>query len=148
MDSDRSLSVGCPSANLMVGSGANVSINQVRFRRGVVVTPVPAGSIISKVLVKAVNQKVKKDPKTFTLRNVNTCIVNSPDSLKKEIRKQLKDDIINGDFEVGYLHSNTVVMFRKAEDLLDIWKDLKGGQKPVLWCDGLKLRGAKQYRIT
>lgn len=92
------------------------------------------------------NEGTKKDPKTFTLRDVNTCIVRTPDLLKKEIKRQFKEDITDSDFEVGYHHSNNLVTFRKSEDLVDIWNDIKKGQKHVLWCDGLKIRDLKRKK--
>ncbi len=105
----------------MIGHGTNVSINNGSTARqvsrlighgGVVVTPLPAESFLSKVLVKAVSKNIKKDPKTFTLRNVNMAIIRSPDSLKGEIKRQFNDDIVNGDFEVGYVHSNNMESLR------------------------------------
>ena len=103
-----------------------------------VITPLPLGSIINKVLLKAVYNNTKKDAKTFTLRNVNTLTVRTPSMLKKEIQRQFKEDICN-DFEIGYCHSNNVVTIRKQEDLEEIWKEIKSGQKHVLWCNGLKV---------
>ena len=103
-----------------------------------VITPLPPGSIINKVLLKAVYNNTKKDAKTFTLRNVNTLTVRTPSMLKKEIQRQFKEDICN-DFEIGYCHSNNVVTIRKQEDLEEIWKEIKSGQKHVLWCNGLKV---------
>ena len=95
-------------------------------------------------MVRVLNQTVpKKDPKTFTLRNINTAVINTPRLLKCEIWKQFKEDIVGADFEVGYVHSSTLVTFRKPTDLVEIWNDIRGGQKHVLWCDGLKVRRKK-----
>lgn len=125
------------------GCAANVSINNGsattnKSGHGVVITPLPPGSIINKVLLKAVYKNTKKDAKTFTLRNVNTLIVRTPQTLKKEIQRQFKNDICD-DFEIGYCHSTNIVTIRKQEDLVEIWNEIKKGQKHVLWCDGLKV---------
>lgn len=158
--SDRPSTAGNPSTRYIISHGASVNINHGSTLRqsttsghgvvaghGVVVTPLPAGSLIDKVLVKAVNMKAKKkDPKTFTLRNINTFILRTPELLKKEIKKQFKDDIIDEDFEIGYVHSSSVVTIRKPEDLGDIWSDIKKGQKHTLWCDGLKIHNSKRKR--
>ena len=102
-------------SRFVIHPGANVSINngarscQVNRPKGpgVVVTPVLPGSLIDKILVRVLNQTVpKKDPTTFTLRNINTAVINTPQLLKCEIRKQ---DIVDADFEVGYVYSSTLV---------------------------------------
>ena len=83
---------------------------------------------------------LKKEFETFSLRNVNTIILKTPESLKREIKKQFAEDIIDGSFEIGYIHSTHIVTIRKIEDLMDFWKEIKRGQKDILWCDGLKVR--------
>ena len=61
-------------------------------------------------------------------------MIKTPDLLKKEIKKQFKYDIIDGDYEVGYVHSSSVVTIQKSEDLNEIWNDIKRGHKHVPWC--------------
>ena len=51
-------------------------------------------------VLKVVNKKGKKDPKTFTLRNINQHALMTCDDLKGVIRKKLSDDITSGDFDV------------------------------------------------
>ena len=106
---------------------------------------------IEKVLLKAVckvAKKAKKDPKTFTLRNINTSEVCSGNKLKNVIKTQLWDDIVTSeeDFEVGVVQGNSVVSIRSKEDMMDVWKDIRKGTKVVLWCDGL--RATKRKRQT
>ena len=127
-----------PSNCSVIGRNINFHGSVVNSQSGgVTITPVPA-SVIGKVLLKAVTKKAKKDPKTFTLRNINTLIVRSPDILKKEIRQQFKDDVTS-EFDIGYQAGSSVVYIRNSQDLIDIWNDIiVRGQKHVLWCDGLK----------
>lgn len=132
-------------ASHQINTGARGSNNGARStvrgaNVGVLVTPVPPEAIINKVLVKAVSKTVKKEFKTFSLRNVNTIILKTPESLKREIKRQFAEDIINESFEIGYIHSTHVVIIRKIEDLMDFWKEVKRGQKDILWCDGLKVQ--------
>jgi hypothetical protein len=62
----------CSSTSYLFSHGANVSINSGSTQtqpQGVVITPLPSGVVIGKLLVKTVNKDgKKKDPKTFTLR--------------------------------------------------------------------------------
>ena len=117
-------------ASYEINAGARGSNNGARsivsgVNVGVLVTQVPPEAIINKVLVKAVNKTVKKEFKTFSLRNVNTIILKTPESLKREIKKQFAEDIIDGSFEIGYIHSTHIVTIRKIEDLMDFWKEIK-----------------------
>ena len=59
-------------------------------------------SKVDKVLLKAVNKKGKKDPKTFTLRNITQHALLTCEDLKGGIRTKLSDDITNGDFDVMF----------------------------------------------
>ena len=67
-------------------------------------TPLPEKSTstnsqtISKILLKAVS-KVGKDSKLFTLRDVPRVV--SRDELRSTIKRQLKEDVITGEFDVG-----------------------------------------------
>ena len=95
------------------------------------------GQHVCKLLVKAFYRGTRKDPKTFTLRNVPTAAINSCKQLKQEIRAQLHEDIVK-DFDVGYIQGSTPVCIRSSNDLMDIWDEVNEGKKIVLWCDGLK----------
>ena len=59
--------------------------------------------------------------------------------MKALIRDQLRNDITEGNFDIGYLHSNTVISIRNKDDLAEIWASLKKGTNVTLWCDGLKV---------
>ena len=92
---------------------------------------------MEKILLKAVFKKGKKDPKTFTLRDIDRATVLSGcEALKILIRKNLKDDITSGDFDVGYIQGSSVVRVRSAEDLVELWSCLSE-KTTTLWCDGL-----------
>lgn len=68
-------------------------------------------------LLKAYGKGTRKDPKTFTLRDVCTAAISSCAQLKREIQSQLKDDIIKGDFDVGFMQASTLVSMRSTHDL-------------------------------
>ena len=97
---------------------------------------------VDKVLLKAVNKKGKKDPKTFTLRNVDQSAVLSCDDLKI-IRKNLRYDITSGHFDVGYIQGSSVVRIRSNEDLAELWSLLK--KSTTLWCDGLSASAKRKH---
>ncbi len=88
--------------------------------------------------MKAFCKGSKKDPKTFTLRDVPTAAISSCKQLKQEIRAQLHEDIVR-DFVVGYIQGSTPVSIRTSNDLMDIWDEVSKGEKVLLWCDGLKM---------
>ena len=97
--------------------------------------------VISKVLLKAVSKRTGKKAsafKTFTLRNIDSSKVDTCSQLRALIREQLRADIIQGSFDVGYLQNTTVVSIRNEEDLAEIWTSLCKGKSIMLWCDGLK----------
>ena len=113
--SSRQAVADLPSNCSVIGRNINFHGSVVNSQSGgVTITPVPA-SVIGKVLLKAVTKKAKKDPKTFTLRNINTLI---PDILKKEIRQQFKDDVMS-EFDIGYQAGSSVVYIRNSQDLID-----------------------------
>lgn len=106
------------------------------------VVPEPSGSyqasmgVVSKVLLKAVGS-AKRNSKTFMLRNVNTyCQCEFTRQLM--IRTQLRNDIVPGDFDVGYLQGSTVINIRSCQDLVEVWNDIRRGMKVAPWYDGLK----------
>ena len=107
--------------------------------------------VIDKVLLKAVAKTGKKKDKLFTLRRINTGKVCTCDELKKLIKKQLCDDVIAWEeFDVGYINNKRgekVISIRSAEDLLEVWKEIKAqGDRVQLWCDGLKT-GQREEQI-
>ena len=81
--------------NVSVGFGQSVT-KHVQSVGGVTISRLPADSIISKILLKAIFKKAKnlKTPKTFTLRNINTILIRSPEALKREIQKQFREEIL------------------------------------------------------
>ena len=96
--------------------------------------------VIPKVYIRAVsNCKSKgKEDKTIVLRDIVVESVSSIPELKNVIKKQLKNDIIEDDFDVGVMQGTTVVNIRTVENLKEFWLDLKKGVKVLLWCDALK----------
>ena len=138
-DRDRNLNVSVGRATFVTPQAGRVLITQMQH-------PPPASScgshIISKILLKAVTCKTKssksakKDPKTFTLRNIDVSKVDTCNKLKELIVSQLND--LTRKFDVGYYQGTTVVSIRSSQDLSDIWQGLKNGSKIVLWCDGLR----------
>ena len=96
-----------------------------------------SSEIVSKLLLKAYCKSTKKDPKTFTLRNIPTASITSCEQLKHEIKAQLHDDIVK-EFDVGVLRGTTPVSIRTSHDLSEIWNDVLGGETVILWYDGLR----------
>ena len=94
------------------------------------------------MFLKAVSKdKSGKNQKIFTIRNINSTRVASRDDLKGEIRTQLQGDIVQSDFDVGFVSAgNSVVSIRNPADLAEVWADIRKGNKVVLWCDGLKVK--------
>lgn len=128
--------------NLTFSSG-HAPVFHKNIPRQVIVTPLPVtsvqpASVIKKVLLKAVSKGIKKEPKTFTLRNIDTTSVSTCSALVTLIRAQLHEDITEEGFEIGYLKSNTVVTLRSKEDLCEVWESIKSGNSVMLWCDGMK----------
>lgn len=107
----------------------------------VIMTPLPEKSTstnsqtISKILLKAVS-KVGKDSKLFTLRDVPRVV--SRDELRSTIKRQLKEDVITGEFDVGVVKGSNIISIRNQADLQDFWADILAGKNTILWCDGLK----------
>ena len=78
-----------------------------------------ARPVINKLLLKAFSKSSKKDPKTFTLRNVPTATINTCEQLKDEIRVQLQNDVVQ-EFDVGYIQGSTSISIRTSHDLSEI----------------------------
>ena len=155
--------VGSHQARVTVNNGSNrPAVVSPGLGRGVVITPLRTGhtvkaqnqrqvfvnparqenTIVPKLLIKAVcksssKKEAVKTCKTFTLRDVNVAQVVTRDQLKRVIKQQLDDDVIDN-FDVGYYQAATVVTIRSPQDVMEVWNDVKKGVKVVLWCDGLK----------
>ena len=147
----NNMSVRGKSITMYSGDGGTTS----QSVRRVIVTPisalptgVPTQPVVShvpvydieRVLLKAVcskGEKPKKDPRTFTLRNINTAEVFSGDKLQRVIKTQLSDDV-EEEFEVGVVEGSNIVSIHSREDMMDVWNDIKKGTKKILWCDGLR----------
>ena len=103
-----------------------------------------SANVIKKVLLKAVRKSNKKDPKTFTLRNIQSSHISTCHELKFLIRAQLQEDMIKEDFDVGYLQNSTVISIRSTDDLLEVWENIRRGKNITLWCDGMKSASGKR----
>ena len=71
--------------------------------------------------------------------------MNCCEELKKVIREQLKEDIVNHNFDVGYVQGTKVVRIRSRLDLQEFWQNFKKSNL-ILWCDGLKCEDASDNR--
>lgn len=138
----------CNSSYLTTINGTNVTVQALPMTEqramltqrssGQVVYPsTPSRFLIPKVLIKCASKENKKESKTFTLRNVDSSVVTSCVTLKALIKAQLKGDV-EKDFDIGYQHNNSVVSIRSADDLLEVWSNIRQGKNVTLWCDGLK----------
>ena len=136
---------------ILAGSGTT-NVTNVNFTSGqvpvfhrnmprqvIVTPPLPLASkqSASTVLLQAVSKENKKEPKTFVLRNIDTACVSTCSALVTLIRAQLREDMTNEGFEVGYYKNNTVITLRSKEDLYEVWESLKSGNNVMLWCDGM-----------
>ena len=112
-------------------------------------TPLP---IIDKVLLKAVSKSAgKKKDKIFALRRIETEKVTSCDDLKKLIKRQLRDDVVDWEeFDVGYTNSkrgDKVISIRSVEDLAEVWREIRMHADTIqLWCDGLKVEASSRKK--
>ena len=119
-----------------VGAGQRLSIPR-RALAPLLSSPPPV-QMISKVLLKCVSKEDKKVFKTFTIRNINPSVIKTCLSLKSLIKAQLGEDILK-DFDIGYLHGNSVVNVRNSDDLQEVWSNVLKGTKVTLWCNGLNI---------
>ena len=111
-------------------------------RRPVLVTPLstPSTPVVSQRTYKALLKvmcKSGKGYKMFTLRNIDQRIKNC-DQLKGLVRAQLKNELIGGDFDIGYISGSNMVSIRTQADFADVWVNIISGKNVILWCDGLK----------
>ena len=119
-----------------VGAGQRLSIP--RRALAPLLSSIPV-QMISKVLLKCTSKEDKKESKTFTIRNINPSVVKTCVSLKSLIRAQLGEEILK-EFDVGYLHGNSVVNVRNPDDLQEVWSNILKGTKVILWCNGLNIQ--------
>ena len=152
---------GSHSVTVNNGSGLGSSILPTAAgRHGVIVTPLTSRpsptpvnipvrpQLISKVLVKAFTKGSKKDPKIYTLRNINPDEVSTVHKLECVIRDQLFDEISRSRFDIGYIQGSHTVTIRSKEDLLEVWSNIKKGSNIVLWCDGLKKKSTSKTPMS
>ena len=86
--------------------------------------PVPRQQPITKVLLKAVNKKKNAGAKNVHLEKCKQLF--GKHLLSDEgVRDQLCSDVTEGNFDIGYLQSNTVFSIRSKEDLAEIWSSLR-----------------------
>ena len=112
-------------------------IKSAGVRRPVTITPISVNTlpcsvstvpktstVIDKVLLKAVSRAGKNIFKMFTLRNIDCSKVRSRDDLSDEIRRQLLGDIIQDEFDVGFVSGNSIISISRG-----VGRNLeKGGQ--------------------
>ncbi len=144
------LVIGAPSTNVTVSPSVHQPAPSSSSRQ-VLVTPLSRSQQahqlmptqitkppIKKVLLKAVSRGSKgKEPKLFTLRDIRPEAMTSCTALKILIKAQLSQDITEENFDIGYLHGNTVVDIRSKADLDELWDGLRRRLNTTLWCDGM-----------
>lgn len=59
--------------------------------------------------------------------------------MKFLIRAQLEGDIIEEDFDVGYVQGSSIVNIRSKIDLDKVWDGVRKGANTVLWCNGISV---------
>ena len=134
------------------GSRRPVTITPISINTGALpcnVSTIPTSpTVIEKVLLKAVSRAGKTGFKMFTLRNIDCNKISSRDDLIREIRRQLLGDIIQSEFDVGFVSGTSVISICNPADLAEVWMDIKKGHKVVLWCDGLKVKSSSSTAVT
>ena len=59
--------------------------------------------------------------------------------MKTLIKAHLQEDVESAsEFDIGYLHNNSVINLRSGIDLQEVWHKLINGVELTLWCDGLR----------
>ena len=91
--------------------------------------------MVDKLILKATHRG-GKEFKLFVLRNVDCG--KGCDNLKSTIKKQLQDDIIQSDFDVGIDNGGKVISLRTQADVLELWAEIKC-KSCQIWCDRLKV---------
>ena len=87
-------------------SGTNVTVQTVATGQNLPRPALPLSrpvQMIPKVLLKCASREYKKEAKTFTIRNINSSVVTTCESLKSLIRTQLGGEVVK-DFDIGYQH--------------------------------------------
>ena len=128
----------CPRATVNVSSSGRPGQILVSVQR----------KVIEKVFIKAVKPDGKKcESKTFTLRNIDTEKVKTCSQLKTLIKAHLGEDVESAsDFDVGYLHNNSVINLMSNADLQEVWHKPINGSEITLWCDGLRKNCRKRKK--
>ena len=57
--------------------------------------------------------------------------------MKVLIRKQVDEEVVNDEFDVGYLQGSNVITMRNKEDIMELWSTLLKGSNTVICCDRL-----------
>lgn len=100
-----------------------------------------ASPLLSKVLVKVASKDGPiSSGKMFTVRDLDITTIFTCEDLKDAIKRQLTDDIVDSDFDVGYVEGSSVVRIRNRRDLEEVWSCINNPKtkgKVMLWCDGL-----------
>lgn len=90
----------------------------------------PSTPAIKKILLKAVCKENVKESKLFTLRNV------IPSS-------------VEGLFDVGVVQNkSSAVSFKSADDILEVWEQIRSGKNVTLWCDGMISSKKRKQSLT
>lgn len=77
---------------------------------------------VDKIIVRVESKRSNKVFGNFTLRDINTEVVNYCEEV---IREQLKEDIVNHSFYVGYVQGTKVVCIRSRLHLQEFWQNFK-----------------------
>ena len=62
------------------------------------------------------------------------------------MRDQLTEEVSQNKLDIGYLQGTNFVTVRNAEDLAEVWMNIKKGTNVILGCDGLKKNTVKSTR--
>ena len=84
----------------------------------------PLDTVVEKILLKTVSKSSKKDSKVFSFRFLDSTHT-SCKKVKEGIRRQLPDDIIEDDLELGVVQGSTVVSIRSQPDLHEFFSYVK-----------------------
>ena len=90
---------------------------------------------LAKVLVKAVSKDGLKDSgKMLIICDLDITSILSCKDLKQAIRRQFSDDIIDDNFDVGYLEGSSVIRIRNGHDLEEVWSCIRNPGSKCLYC--------------
>ena len=103
---------------------------------------------VNKIMIRVESRESNKEFRNFTLRNLDTEVINCCEELKREVRSQLEEDVTTGDFDVGYVQgTNKVIRIRSRLDIQEFWQNFRKGNL-ILWCDGLSKSTSKRSDDT